>query len=97
MPYSVRRMTCVRPSLSVAIGGKGAARRVDEGGGRAGRTVLAYVRGGAGVAAVDPSSRPSGCQSRPPGASVDDQKPVVSCNLGVSMVIDRVVVRVGNR
>ena len=59
MSYSVRRMTCVRPSLSVAIGGKGASRRVDEGVVRAGRTVLALVRGKAGVAAGGPSSRPS--------------------------------------
>ena len=81
MPYSVRRITCVRPIRFVALGGNGASRRVDEGGERADRTVLAYVRCGAGGAAGGTSGCSSVCQSRPPGASEEDQKPVVSLSL----------------
>ena len=92
MPYSVRRITCVRPRRLVALGGNGASRREGEGVERTGRTVLAYVRGGAGV------GRSSVCQSHPPGASEADQKPVVSpCSVGMSIVVGRVVARAGSR
>ena len=50
MQYSVRRITYARPSRLAAVGGNGASRREDEGVERVGRTVLAYVRGGAVVA-----------------------------------------------
>ena len=67
----------MRPSLSVAVSGKGASRRHDEDVERTGRTVLAYVRGGASVAAGGPSSHGSVCQSRPTGAVEEDHKSVV--------------------
>ena len=78
IPYSVRRLTCVLPSRLAAVGGNGASRRVEDGVERAGRTVLAYVRGAAGEAVGGTSGRLSVCLSRTAGASGDDQKPVVS-------------------
>ena len=97
MPYSVRQMTCVRPSLLAAAGVNGASRRVEEGVERAGRTMVAYVRGEAGVASGGPSNRVSVCQSHPAGAAEEYQKPVVSSIVEGMSIVGRMVIRAGNR